>query len=202
MVGSFIPVSVLESDLHLAMKQAIIRDLVLDSWYKTEYSYGRSLRVDVMFYRKSRSYLVECETHPSFARLLEKGRRRNGLGRRTVYILVVPVEAYPGRDWGQLRGYFDQVYSYDPQRGALIRRLDLRTLGPPRDLALNALLPIYYSKRFKSITRWFRHRKNGLHWKLRELVQCTMCKLDLESPWVFCPIEDCPHSGSWYDTEP
>ena len=53
--------SVLESDLHLAMKDAVIRDLAEDCIYSTEYMIGYrgydGLRVDVNITKKSASIL-------------------------------------------------------------------------------------------------------------------------------------------------
>jgi hypothetical protein len=86
---------VLESDLHLAMKDAVIRCLVGDDIYWTErYIWLNTLRVDVEYVKNRQRFLVECETRPSIKRLIDKGKRRNRIPYRNLYLLVVPVERY------------------------------------------------------------------------------------------------------------
>lgn len=194
--------SVLESDLHHAMKDAVIRDLVGDCWYKTEYTINRygaaGLRVDVSYTKNKRRYLVECETRPNIERLVDKGRRRNNIPYRTMYILVVPSEFYHMIDWGRLRGYFDIIFAYDVDRGMLTEGQDLRFLGSLRDVFLDLWVPFYKSKETQSVYWWFKIRKNLLVCKVRGYVHCTACKLGIPTPWIFCPRHDCPDSVYGY----
>ena len=194
------PVKVLESDLHQAMKRAAVRDLVGGCWQKTEYTYkGRRssrLRVDVVFVRKWRDHLVECETRPSVKRLMEKGGRRNGLGRRTVYILVVPAERYRRLDIGRLKGYFDQVIAYDAAADEFTCSRDLRFMGSLRDAALDVLVPLHRAISTGPVYNGLRIRKNLLKWAVRGLIQCSACRLGIDTPWIFCPRDGCLRSGS------
>jgi hypothetical protein len=188
----------LESDLHLAMKEATIRDICKDSKYWTEYMFGwrglGGLRVDVNFTRNRREHLVECETRPNMKRLIEKGKRRNKIRYRTVYMLVVPFKWYKKQDWTQLIGYFDIILAYDVGEDAFAERMDLRFLGSLRDTILDIIVPIYRSEAAQSIYWKIVVRKNRIQSAVRTLIQCTTCKLDIETPWIFCSKYDCPDS--------
>jgi hypothetical protein len=184
------------------MKEAVIRELGKETRYWTEYMFGwrgsGALRVDVCYIRKKRKYLVECETRPSIKRLVEKGKRRKKISHRTVYILVVPIKLYGRLDWRRLKGYFDLIMAFDARVDAFTDTMDLRFLGSVRDAALDVLVPIYLCKSVQSLFRWFRFRKNGLKWAVREVIQCGACKLGIKTPWVFCPRFDCPDSVYGY----
>ncbi|MFC1803959.1 hypothetical protein ACFL0D_08360 [Thermoproteota archaeon] len=193
----------MESHLHLAMKDAVIRDLVDDGRYSTEYLYGYrgsgALRVDISYTKNKREYLVECETRPNIKRLIDKGKRRNEISYRTMYILVVPSEYYHRIDWRQLHGYFDIIFTYEIDRDMLTERQDLRFLGSLRDVFLNVLVPVYKSNETQSVSRWLVIRKNLLVYELRGYLHCTACKLDIPTPWIFCPRDDCPNSVYGYN---
>ena len=193
--------SVLESDLHLDMKDAVIRDLAWDCRYYTEYSFGQrgynGLRVDVHYTKKKREYLVECETRPNIKRLIDKGKRRNSIQDRTVYILVVPLRWIQKLEWRRLKGYFDLVIPYNVESGVLGRSYDLRFLGSLRDDFLDALMPVYKSQEVYDIYWWVVIRKNFLKWFLRGIVQCSLCRRGVPTPWEFCPKNDCPDSRPW-----
>ncbi len=78
----------MESPLHHAMKDAVIRDIAGDCMYSTEYMIGYpeygGLRVDVNITKNKRKYLIECETKPNIKRLIDKGKRRNKIPYRTM----------------------------------------------------------------------------------------------------------------------
>jgi len=96
------------------MKDAVIRHLVKDGWYRTESRvWYTGLRVDVAYTRNGRRFLVECETQPNVRRLMEKGRRRKRVPYRNVYILVVTLEWFSRLKLRRLKGYFDRVLVYD-----------------------------------------------------------------------------------------
>ena len=189
-------VRVLESDLHQAMKRAAVLYLADGCYCRREYTpKGRGsvgLRVDIQFTRKMRDYMVECETRPSLGRLIKKGERRNRLRGRTIYILTVPEDQWGSVEWRRLRGYFDKVLAYDAEEDSFTFAQDLRTLGPLRDAALDVLMPVILSRRAKSTYHWLRIRKNLLKWNARALIQCTACKLGIETRWIFCPRYNCP----------
>lgn len=147
------------------MKQAVETHLSEGNrcWFEdTMGSWGGegSLRVDVHYYRKGRSYYVECETMPNIKRLRKKGEKRNGWGRRTDYNLIVPSTEFTKKDWTKLRGYFDLVYGYDVNQDKICFRKDLRRLGVLQDLVLDIWMPVRRSSRFKGMEWWFIRRKN------------------------------------------
>ena len=120
-----------------------------------------SLRVDVHYYRKGRSYYVECETRPNIKRLRKKGEKRKKCPWRTDYNLIVPSTEFTKKDWRQLRGYFDNVYGYDVTQDKIYQKMDLRRLGVLQDLVLDIWMPVRRSSKFKDIEWWFIRRKNG-----------------------------------------
>ena len=184
--------------MHLAMKDAVIRCLVGDDRYWTESTiWHNTLRVDIEYTKNRRRFLVECETRPGIKRLIDKGKRRNRIPYRNVYLLVVPVERYHDVDWGCLRGYFDMVLAYDAELAVFTDRRDLRLLGPFRDAFLDVLMPIYESEELQALFTWLTIRKNCLIYGTRGFIQCSMCRLGLSSPWIFCPRNGCPHSISY-----
>jgi len=188
-----------ESDLHLALKDAVKRHHAGGSrcWYESHmlpWGNQGSLRVDVSYRRNKRSYYTECETKPNLSRLVEKGRRRREHYRRTVYNLVVPKSEYNKHDWTRLRGYFDQVFAYDIEKDEFTDAVDLRLLGPLRDAVLDITMPIYWSKEFQSTYRRVKYSENRVYWAVRVILQCSACRLGLPHPWGFCPKDDCPDS--------
>ena len=194
----------MESDLHLALKDAVRRHHAggCRCTYESHMlPWGRegSLRVDVYFCRRGRSIYTECETRPNMERLREKGRRRNTYYYRTVYRLVVPKQEYAKHDWRRLRGYFDAVYAYDVEADSFTDSVDLRLLGPLRDLALDLLMPIYWSRELQTVLRRITYGVNGLRWAVRSRLHCMACVLGIPHPWVFCPVMDCPRSRSYYE---
>lgn len=192
----------MESDLHLSMKKAVVRDIGKGSKYWTEYLIGYcgsgSLRVDVNFSKNRRKYLVECETRPKIKRLIQKGKRRNKIRYRTVYILVVTSEWYRKLDWTQLKGYFDIIMSYDVEEDTFTERWDLRFLGPQRDTVLDIIVPIYMSEAVQSIYLRLVMGKNQVKHTIRKLIQCSACRIGIETHWKFCPKFNCPNSVSYF----
>jgi hypothetical protein len=189
----------MESRLHLALKKAVETHLAGGNhcWYESHmgpWGGSGSLRVDVHYNRNKRSIYVECETRPSISRLIEKGKRRVKVPYRNVYILVVPDEYYGRLEWQRLRGYFDLVLGYDVEDGVFTGKRDLRFMGPLRDAALDFLIPIYKSERVQGTLNRVTRRKNILKMRLRGRLQCLLCRLDLPSPWIFCPGDGCSDS--------
>ena len=188
----------MESDLHLAMKGAVVRYLVDGERYWTESRVWYSgLRVDVSYMRKRRHFLVECETRPGVKRLVEKGRRRNTVPYRNVYILVVTAEWFRRLELRRLKGYFDRVLVYDDDCDRFTDSRDLRRLGWLRDSALDILVPIYYSKRFQNMLRTITMCKGRFKLWVRMSLQCPMCRLGIPTPWWrFCLRDKCPEDRS------
>lgn len=182
----------LESDLHLSMKDAIMHHHAQNCISEKESTYGKpgeTLRVDVRINRNDRRFLFECETMPNLKRLKDKGRRRNLIRYRNVYILVVTEAWYHRLDWGQLRGYFDIILAYNVDSGSFTHRRDLRKLGPQCDSLLDVLVPIYYAKRTQDAMWYVKRRINRVRYSTTAFRQCTCCKLGLPTPWHCCPMD-------------
>ena len=177
--------------------KSIVRRHFKNEYLRFESSTGgtraNNLRVDVRYSQNSRTYLVECETRPNIKRLKAKASLRKKLHYRNNYILIVTDSEYRKHDWRQLRGHFDKIYSYDPEKDLITEMTDLRTLGLFQDFFLDLWMPIW-------ITRlryhwWVLYRnKNNLRRSIRELIQCSLCRRGLDSPWRYCPIYNCPNS--------
>jgi len=198
----YIPVAVrnadvVESDLHKKMKASVETQLARGEYYRTEWFMGNMgedpLRVDAYYTRNKRYYLVECETRPNIKRLHEKARRRKRIPYRTVYILIVPINEYWKRDWRQLRGDFDQVYGYEEDSDTLREVTDLRVFGKAQDIFLDRWMPIRRTH-VKKLYWWLIIWKNLAKTEAQILIQCSMCKLDLDPPWEYCIKTDCPDS--------
>ena len=157
-----------------------------------------ALIVDVNITKNKREYLVECETRPNIKRLVEKGKRRNSIRCRTVYILVVPMKWYQKLDWHLLKGYFDIVIAYNIEDDVFNGAIDLRFLGSLRDMFLNALVPVYKSDEAKSVIRWIKMKKNLLVYNIKGQIHCIACKHGIPTPWRFCPRDDCLDSQYGY----
>ena len=191
-----------ESTLHRSMKDAAITHLAKDCRYWKEYTHGirgDALRVDVMINKNGRRYLVECETRPNIERLMDKGRRRNKIRGRNLYVLVVGEEWFDRLDGGRLRGFFDIVQAYNSETHRFTDRRDLRTLGTLRDSVLDIMVPLIKAERTQAVIWWIRTTKNQLKWRIIDYLQCTSCKLGIPNPWIFCPSSDCEDSQSQYD---
>jgi hypothetical protein len=177
-----------ESPLHKTLKKAVETHHAsgCHCWEENYMGFrGKGcLRVDLCYTSRSRYYLVECETKPSIPRLQEKGRRRNNIHYRTVYVLVMPEKEYFKRNWSELHGYFDTVYAYDIDAGRFTVKRDLRTLGAVQDVALDALMPVIRSKRFQALLWWLRKNKNLFH-------HCLRCLQGNNSPWPDCWHKPC-----------
>jgi hypothetical protein len=185
-----------ESDLHLALKEAVKRhhaernrcweESVMGSW-----GGEGCLRVDVHYNRKRRYYYVECETKPNIRRLIEKGRKRNKYYRRTVYNLVVPETEYWKKNWRELSGYFDIIYSYNIEKERFTDKTDLRTLGNLQDLILDRLMPFLRSPEFKKFSRFFWKRKNIIVQFMYNLKLCIRCCMNHGRLVYFCRGDPC-----------
>ena len=188
-----------ESQLHLSLKEAVVKHLSEGNhcWFEdTMGAWGGagSLRVDVFYVRKRRWVYVECETRPNIERLKKKGDKRNEHHKRTDYNLIVPSTEFVKRDWYELRGYFDKIYSYDVGLDEIVDHVDLRTLGGVQDFCLDFAMPIIRSREAKDLYWWLIRRKNGVCWRIRALIQCSSCKLGIDTPWKYCPRRGCPDS--------
>ena len=180
------------------MKDAVIRHLVGDDRYWTENTiWLNTLRVDVEYVKNRRRFLVECETRPGIKRLIAKGKHRNRVPYRNVYILVVTAEWYRRLEWWRLKTYFDLILVYDVEREQFTDRRDLRFMGWLRDVALDMIVPIYNGERLQHSIHLINRGKNRLKWRVRGFLHCSMCKLGIPSPWLFCPRNDCPDSISY-----
>ena len=182
-----------ESEMHRTLKQ--VTAILCDGNY-CSYEYGclmGGLRVDVRFVRKHREYFVECETHPNIKRLQDKGRRRNKIRNRNVYVLIAPTKTLIRLSLKELRGYFDKVYGYEAETGSLTLIRDLRVLGGLRDKVLDRTYPSY-ACRVSPVLRQIKR----CYWRIRNMVrgwlQCFCCRHDIPHPWSFCPRDDCPMS--------
>jgi hypothetical protein len=179
------------------MKHAAERLLAGDSKTWIEETIGKPmesrLRVDVSYRKNKRFFLVECETKPNTKRLIDKGKRRNRLGYRTTYILIVPVSNYRKNDWSSLRGYFDIIYAYDEEHESFTQYRDLRFLGPLQDRLLNLFMPIYKSRHLEDLYWFIMIRKNRVKWALREIIQCNACRIGIDTIWEYCPTMRCPY---------
>ena len=177
-----------ESSLHKTLKEAVKTHHATGCRCQEENYMGSggrgSLRVDVCYMLRHRYYLVECETKPNIPRLLEKGRRRNSIHYRTVYVLVVPFNEYVKKNWAELRGYFDLVYAYDLNEDRFTAKQDLRTLGALQDMVLNVLMPVFRSERFQTLLWWLRKKKNLCQ-------HCYNCLRGKSSPWPQCWYKPC-----------
>ncbi len=181
----------MESDLHLSMKDAVIRHHAQNCISGTESTYGKpgdTLRVDVRINRNDRRFLFECETRPNIKRLMDKGRRRNKIRYRNIYVLIVTSDWYPRLDWDQLRGYFDIIHAYNVDSDSFTHRRDLRKLGPLRDSVLDVLVPVYYAKRTQATIWYVKRRINRIRYSITAFHQCTYCRLGLPTPWRCCPM--------------
>ena len=121
--------------------------------------FGRSPRVDMEYKHHMRYFLVECETRPNMRRLKAKGLDRKKIKQWNNYILIVPTSEYLKHDWNELRGYFDQIYSYDVTSDTMTLATDLRILGSLRDVFLDHWMPIRRTK-VKHAYQWFTRNKN------------------------------------------
>lgn len=190
-------VNIMESDLHIAMKDAVKRMLAGESRTWIEYSASRfdnRLRVDIHYTKNKRDFLVECETKPNIKRLIKKGKRRNSLTYRNTYILIVPSKHFEKHDWLRLRGYFDIVLAYDIRLDRFSMKRDLRLFGSLQDRIFDLATPIYRGRRARNLY-WSCYRsKNLILYSLRDFIHCKACKLGIETPWIFCPKYDCPDS--------
>ena len=150
-----------------------------------------SLRVDVRYTRNLRYYYVECEIRPNIKRLRKKGVKRKTCRRRTDYNLIVTASEFVKRDWRQLHGYFDKVYSYDETADEIIDQVDLRTLGRIQDLILDYAMPFFRSQRYKEFSRFFWKRKNLFIGYLRSWFACFRCCLGLDYVKWHCRYDFC-----------
>lgn len=184
---------ILESDLHLAMKDAVVNHLACGEhcWMECRVWYC-GLRVDVSYYRNRRCFLVECETKSRVKRLLEKGRRRNKVPYRNVYMLVVSVEGFRRLEWRRLKGYFDLVLVYDAEGDRFTNVRDLRCLGWLKDAALDALVPLYYGDEFQCVLRLIHRTRVRFGIWLRDSLECPLCRLGVPtSGWDYCYRDEC-----------
>jgi hypothetical protein len=186
------------------MKASIMKHRAKGDYYKTESTMIRSseatLRVDVYYRSHMRYYLFECETKPNIKRLKAKGNKRKQISNNNMYILIVPAEQYLRKDWKQLRGYFDQVICYDEETDNYSAMMDLRILGKLQDIFLDHWMPVRCTL-VKDTYWWLRIRKNLVKTAIRMVVQCSMCKMGIESPWMFCIRNNCPLQSSLYPRE-
>ena len=193
---------VVESKLHRDLKSAVQRHLAIEcvcSYESTLEAWGGagSLRADVYYQRCGRRFYVECETSPQIKRLQDKGRRRNRCKDRNMYLLLIPEQFFDLHDWDTLRGYFDQIIAYDVIGDRLTHRVDLRRLGWVRDTVLDAVIPIVSSREARNLRYFVLGKIHHVKWIIRKRVQCTLCRLNLSTPWIFCPRDDCPNSVSY-----
>ena len=159
-----------EGGLHRDLKNAVLEHLVKGNNYWLEQVVGYTgQRVDVAYISYKRHYLVECESKPGEMRLKAKGRTRNMLPYRNVYLLVMPLKEYHKRDWTTMRGSFDKVYSYDRDLGVLVEEIDLRRFGWVRDLVLNLFTPVLCSSVFSGLTCMVVPRFRRLLYRVRNL---------------------------------
>jgi hypothetical protein len=185
-----------ESDLHLALKEAVKLHLAEGSrcWEESVMgSWGGAgcLRVDIYYRRRNRYFYVECETKPNIQRLMEKGRKRNKYYHRTVYNLVVPEKEFWKKNWRELSGYFDIVYAYSLEEERFTEKMDLRTLGSLQDLVLDRLMPFLRSPSFKEFRRFFWKRKNLVIQYISDLKLCIRCCMNQGRHVYFCIGETC-----------
>ena len=150
-----------------------------------------SLRVDVSYSRNRRHYYVECETRPNIKRLKKKGVKRKKYHRRTDYNLFVPSTEFCKREWMQLRGYFDKVYSYDEITDKIVNQVDLRTLGTLQDLILDYAMPFFRSPRYQEFSRFFWKRKNLVTTYLYHRLHCLRCCMGRGRGNYYCRYETC-----------
>ena len=182
--------------LHHQLKQAVETHLSEGNRCRFESIMGSwggvgSLRVDVHYYRKGRSYYVECETRPNIKRLRKKGEKRKGYRRRTDYNLIVPSTEFTKKDWTLLRGFFDKVYSYDVALDEINDVVDLRTLGRVRDLVLDVAMPFFKSPGYKEFSRFFWKRKNRVNTFLYYQLHCLRCCMGRGRVIYFCRYDTC-----------
>ena len=185
-----------ESDLHLKLKKAVENHLAEGSRCRFEsnmmpWGGSGSLRVDVQYTRNRRHYYVECETRPNISRLKRKGEKRKKCYYRTVYNLIVPASEFHKNDWSLLRGYFDNVYSYDEQCDEIDDRVDLRTLGSLQDIILDHAMPFLRSPEFREFCRFFWKRKNLALGFFRRRFWCLRCCMGKGRPMYYCGPGTC-----------
>lgn len=179
----------METKLHITLKNAVGEHLAVGSrcQYEAEMSpwSGRgSQRADVHYYRKSRSYYVECETRPNLERLREKGRRRLKSPWADAYILVVPEAQFGMHDWETLRGLYNEVYGYNVEENRFTCALDLRTLGALQDMTLDVVMPVVRNRRVRTFHSSIVRKKNIYS-------HCLNCLRGRICPWLRCLDEPC-----------
>lgn len=179
----------MESSLHLCLKDAVKHHHAGVNHCSTESIQGvwggeGSLRVDVMYVKNHRYYLYECETRPNLKRLKEKGRKRSKLHYKTVYSLVVPESMYHRKDWKQLTGYFDIVYSYHVGEDRFTGSQDLRTFGGLQDFVLDIVMPVVRSTWFVNARSWIFRKKN-------HFIHCVYCLLGKRFPLCWSSSDQC-----------
>ena len=182
--------------LHLKLKKAVETHLSEGNNCRFESTMGPwggsgSLRVDVTYSRNRRRYYVECETRPNIKRLRKKGEKRNKNYYRTMYNLIVPSSVFFKRDWRQLHGYFDNVYSYDESADLINDRVDLRTFGRLQDLILDRAMPFFRSPEYEGFARFFWIRKNRVKRYLENQITCLRCCMGKGRPIYYCRYNTC-----------